>query len=48
MTETLYICTYYDDRGPEDDQDPPKHVASVNNLLNILKKNVVLTVDISL
>ena len=39
----LYIFTYYDDRGPEDDQVPSKHVASVNNLLKIPRVNVVLS-----
>ena len=33
----LYIFTHYDDRGPKDDKDPPKHVSQVNNFLKILK-----------
>jgi hypothetical protein len=40
----LYVVTFGDDRGPEDDQDWSQYVASVNILLEIYKKKVVLTV----
>ena len=44
----MYVFTDYDNRGPEEDQDPSKHVASVNNLITILKIDVVLSVSIPL